>query len=290
MKSFQPNEQECSLSLRGIPHSIFESISLMISTYEVVSMNRSATVGPYRARSFGIDGWFLDSIAGTLDSIRHALSRGHVADAYGLLRSIIERAWIHAYLLDRCNSYEVDPQIDVTSPEAFADFFLELIGTEEWFDRAIEDWVAGRKSLPTLREIRPSLQVSQNMQELNALFPASADKEVSDRCNDHLHINFAKHLRAHYDHPNGELVLAADQLEKDVCYVVTKHLTQLFFFQQPYMSSSDYIDALDIGVEPAEDSQYWVASGIQEFFDKLVSPIRRDIVVFLQKHTLMHLE
>lgn len=290
MTSFPSDDGEQVFSLHGQDHSVFETIALMISTYEVVSMTAFSTLGQYRSRAHGIDSWFLDSISGTLDSIRLCLSRGHISDAYGLLRSVVERTWLHTYLLDRSCQDDMMVQIETDSPEAFSESLVKHFGTEDWYDRAIEDWIAGRKPLPALREIRPSLQMSQHLVDLNALFPSNEDKEISDRCNDHLHVNFAKFLFSHYDgYRLDKLVPACNQIEIDLKFVISKHLTHLFFFRQSYMASDDYVGSLDCGLEPEEGSQYWVAPVVQEFYDKLVSPKSPGIVDFLRAQTSMEI-
>lgn len=55
------------------------------------------------------------------------------------------------------------------------------------------------------------------------------------------------------------------------------------------MMSSDYIDCLDMGIQPEEDSQYWVANFIQEIFDKVIKTKRYDIAEEIKRHTTMQL-
>jgi hypothetical protein len=56
-----------------------------------------------------------------------------------------------------------------------------------------------------------------------------------------------------------------------------------------YMMSTDYIDALDLGMQPEEDSQYWVAPYVKDVFEKYIDTIRPDIAEFLKNHTMMEL-
>ena len=56
------------------------------------------------------------------------------------------------------------------------------------------------------------------------------------------------------------------------------------------MMSTDYIDNLDMGMTPEEDSQYWVAPFIQEIFDKWIKPKRKDIADEIKSKSLMKLE
>ena len=55
------------------------------------------------------------------------------------------------------------------------------------------------------------------------------------------------------------------------------------------MGSSDYVDALDCGVEPEPDSQYWVAPFVQSIFDEVISKYRPDIAQTIKQNTSMML-
>jgi hypothetical protein len=56
------------------------------------------------------------------------------------------------------------------------------------------------------------------------------------------------------------------------------------------MSSSDYIDVLECGMAPEENSQYFVAPYIQKFFDNIIKLNRRDIAEIIKDHTCMLLK
>lgn len=56
-----------------------------------------------------------------------------------------------------------------------------------------------------------------------------------------------------------------------------------------YMMSSDYTDALDAGMPPETDSQYWVAPFIQEIFSDVLETKRPDVASLIKKKTSMHL-
>ena len=54
--------------------------------------------------------------------------------------------------------------------------------------------------------------------------------------------------------------------------------------------SSDYIDYLEAGMKPKEDSQYWVAPFIQEIFSDVIDKKRPDIATELKNNSEMQLE
>ncbi len=56
-----------------------------------------------------------------------------------------------------------------------------------------------------------------------------------------------------------------------------------------YMVSSDYLDHLNLGMSPPENSQYWVAPFIQEMANEVLLKERPDILELLKRLTNMEL-
>ena len=54
------------------------------------------------------------------------------------------------------------------------------------------------------------------------------------------------------------------------------------------MMSSDYVDALDLGFQPEEGSQYWVAGYVSDVFEKYIVT-RPEIAEYMRKHSGMNL-
>ncbi len=81
-----------------------------------------------------------------------------------------------------------------------------------------------------------------------------------------------------------------DKFLKDLENIVIFHLSYLFYIKEHYMMSSDYVDSLDIGITPEPDSQYFVASFVQEIFDDLITKNRADLSAEIKKKTVMRLK
>jgi hypothetical protein len=64
------------------------------------------------------------------------------------------------------------------------------------------------------------------------------------------------------------------------------HISYLFYLNDHYMMSSDYVDYLDMGMQPVEGSQYYVAPFIQEIFDELLKRNRPDIAKVIKKTSM----
>jgi hypothetical protein len=52
------------------------------------------------------------------------------------------------------------------------------------------------------------------------------------------------------------------------------------------ISSTDYIDHLDCNMEPPKDSQYFVASFVQDFIDKKVATLHPELKQYLKDNNI----
>ncbi len=80
-----------------------------------------------------------------------------------------------------------------------------------------------------------------------------------------------------------------EQFSIDIKDLFVLHISYLFYLNDHYLSSSDYVDYLDMGMQPPEDSQYYVAPFIQEIFDDILKINRPDIAREIKEHTSMGL-
>jgi len=80
-----------------------------------------------------------------------------------------------------------------------------------------------------------------------------------------------------------------ERFAEDARDIFVLHLGYIFFLNDHYMMSSDYLDALDCSVEPEENSQYWVAPFIQDIFNEVVTPRRPDITATIKANSAMQL-
>lgn len=76
---------------------------------------------------------------------------------------------------------------------------------------------------------------------------------------------------------------------KDIEAIFIQHFAYVFYLNEHYMMSSDYRDYLDMEMEPEEGSQYWVATFVQEVFDKIIKQKRYDIAKEIKENTTMQL-
>lgn len=111
------------------------------------------------------------------------------------------------------------------------------------------------------------------------------------RCNDNAHYNFYKNVLLNNDkieNPGREKAMS--NLSEDITQLIIYHLSYLFYINKHYMMSSDYRDYLDVGETPPKDSEYWVATFIQNIFNDQIKTFRPDVAKLIREKTTMHLE
>ena len=78
-----------------------------------------------------------------------------------------------------------------------------------------------------------------------------------------------------------------NRFSKDLENIFVFHLSYLFYLNDHYMMSSDYVDSLESGLTPEEGSQYYVAPFIQEIFDSVIKKSRMDLAIEIKTKTSM---
>lgn len=251
-------------------HCVFSELRRYIGFYDKLSMSvfPFATIGTKFICN--IDTYVYSSMQGTLESMTTILLAGRINDAYALMRKYYDSAVINVYsnlyLHDNCN-------------------------IENFIVDKINNWLHGKEKLPEYRVMSKYIKESKVVKPINdVLYMDERYKRLRDRCNDHTHYNFYRHVMLndndiHIDNRGWWL----DRFSEDVKDLFILHLGYIFFLNGHYMMSSDYMDALECHVQPEEDSQYWVAPFIQEIFDDIITPRRPDVTAAIKTNSVMQL-
>lgn len=251
-------------------HHVFSELQQYIMFYRRFSrsMFMFATMGTTAISN--IDTYVYSSMQGTIESMRTILLTGRINDAYALLRkyydSVIINIYSNLYLKDNFN-------------------------IEHFIVSKINNWLQGKEKLPEYRVMSQYIKSSKLLQPISDVFGVDDRyKRLRARCNDHTHYNFY-----HYAMLNdNEIYLKdrkiwLDRFSKDVRDIFIFHLGNIFFLNDHYLMSSDYLDALECDMQPEDGSQFWVAPFIQEVFDEIITQKRPDVVVVIKAHSAMHI-
>lgn len=252
-------------------HKVFSKLDEIIDFYKRFSFSIFGFMTLGTKSSGNIDSYLYSSVQGTLDSIKIILQNGRINDSYALLRKYYDSSIINIY----SNLYLND------------NFSLENFVVEK-----IDNWLSGREQLPEYRVMSKYIRESEKLKEINDLLHKDERyREIRNRCNDHTHYNFYKNVLLNVNEiylKNRVNIL--NVFSKDLEQIFILHLSYLFYLNDHYMMSSDYIDSLDLGLTPEEGSQYYVASFIQNTFDNFIKKNRPDIAETIKSQTEMKLE
>lgn len=157
--------------------------------------------------------------------------------------------------------------------------------------KKIDKWLKGEERLPGFKEMNELIEKCEDLKSINRIFSKdNRYKHIRDRCNDHIHSNYFQYMQLNSKINVQNAKVYIEMINNDLLDLLVLHFGYLFTLNGHYMASSDYIDCLDLNIEPEEDSQYWVAPFIQEFFNKYIKIRRPDISKEILDNTCMDLE
>ena len=252
-------------------HKIFTLLDSIIEFYNAVYMQGpDFLTNGVLSNLLNIDKVVCGSLAGTLDSVRVVLKQGRINDAYALLRKyhdgIITVIYINVYIVE---NYSID------------NFVIEKI----------QNWVKNNQILPSSKKMLNAIRNHKPLEGLEKLFDFDGQYyQIRRLLNGNTHYN-----KLYYLWLNNNMIYIPNRTkELDQLYFCTLHLfifhfAYMYSLNPHYMVSTDYIDALDLGMQPEEDSQYWVAPYVKAVFEKYIATKRPDIAQYMKNHTMMEL-
>lgn len=251
-------------------HKVFDQLEYYCDFYNSLSFLVSHWVTRGTTALINLDTYIYSSIKGTLDSIKHISSKGRINDAYALLRKYYDSTIINIYT----NLY-------------INDHFNQ----GNYIVAQIEDWKKGNKKIPEFGSMIKYIVNSQRLKPItNLLVQGNKYQDIRNRCNDHTHYNFYNNLLLNDNQIyNPNRIKYLDTLHEDIEALFIQHFSYIFFINDHYMMSTDYMDCLDCGSTPEENSQYWVANFIQKAFDEVIKKKRPDLADVIRKNTQMQL-
>lgn len=252
-------------------HKVFKLLDTLIEFYNAVYM-----LGPdfitngVMSGLLNIDHVVCGSLAGTLDSVKVVLKHGRVNDAYSLVRKyhdgIIAGTYINVYIAEK---YSLD------------NFVVEMI----------QKWVNNKQKLPSSEKMLDVIRKYQPLEELEKLFDFDGlYYRIRRLSNGNTHYNKLYYLWLNNNmiyNPNR--VKELDNIHTCILHLFILHFAYMYSLNPEYMMSSDYVDALDLGMKPEEGSQYWVATYVSKVFEEIVLPKRPDIAEYMRNNTEMQL-
>jgi hypothetical protein len=251
-------------------HKVFKQLAELTEFYSSLAISTMRFISQGTKAWLNMDTYVFSSIEGTIESIRDILLKGRINDSYALLRKYYDSTVINVY----SNLYLKDH-----------------FNHKNFVVSQIDNWRNGTETIPEYRVISKYIKESEQLKPITLLLHQDKKyKSIRDRCNNHTHYNFYHNILSNDNqiYFPGRMKLL-DAFSADLDNIFIQHFAYLFYLNDHYMMSEDYIDSLDIGMTPEEGSQYEVAPFIQEMFTNVVNAKRPDIGNVLKKNTEMRL-
>jgi hypothetical protein len=248
---------------------------------------------------YTLDTTLIDSSTQTLRSIKLCCSIGSFSDANILIRKLRDDLVQYVYILNMIilqkPFYEKDLRgLTTDSPENFAGSILKLRLNNNSADdeKAVSAWFSNTVSdLP--RPIKRKLEFENYMTVLKQNHKIT---QVLNEYNLQEYWEFLRKKLNDYVHNNGKQFSVQNNLKathkslgthlKNISirasYISSFFIVALLMVESSLISSTDYIDHVDCGLEPPEDSQYSVASFIQDFIDTKVAKLHPRLKQYLK--------
>lgn len=226
----------------------------------------------HKNKVFIMQSGILDSTYSTLLSIRQLVEIGHFSDVNVLMRKLRDDLFLFLYLLEVVNRYR--------------------LGHETVHERNAFKWMENKLENLTISDILIYLIKNESINK--AIIKHNLRKawdNIGKNLNNFVHGNgimYAQLNYANYDYKTIEKIF--NDITFKLSYIVSVFVVLLILIKPSLISSSDYVDALELGIQPARDSQYNIAPFIQEFIDNYVIKLHPDIKNFLKDRVYMRFD
>lgn len=272
MTDFQNSKQFSQINEKEyINHSVFVNLNKIINFYDLFSFSVFGFLTHGVRGLTGVDTYMLSSIQGTVESMKLLLENGRINDSYTLLRKYHDPVIISIY----------------TNLFLKYKFSFENPVVEE-----IDGWLNGNKKLPRYDAMIKYIEKSEELGNIyKSLNENNCFSDLRQICNDNTHYN-SHNVAMHNDNQIylKNRVNLLDSFDAGLIKIFILHVSCLFSLSDHYMMSSDYRDAMDIHVEPEENSQYFVAPFIQDIFNCYIKKYAEDVAFIIKSKSSMQIE
>ncbi len=255
---------------------IFATIDELIEFYQFLSGSDNSTTIMVAKGPVNYNYEIYLSMANTLDSIKQLLKLGRLSDSLTLIRKYNDAVILHIYTLTCCEKEE----------NGFLNENFSL------YNNVINEWVNGRKVLIEKKKEEDKEQaylaaIKEWNKELFGLLINNKSKLVYGNLrsieNDNVHHNNWNAFRINDPHIRDfplslSLLTEANDAIKLVFII---HFSYLILTKSTAMYSCDYIDALEEGMIPDENTRDCAASIIREMFEKYIEKHSKELADYL---------
>lgn len=232
---------------------------------------------------FSVNSNIYSSMQGTIESIKILTYAGRLNDAFALVRKYEDAVYVDLYTNILV---EKDEQKIISSEEDIKNI---------WDNSIVRKWTLQKKKLWKISDLNTIQAKIKKVDSTLGNLLEETEKESKNReqCNNNVHYNSWKNFAINdycYLKRSGEGIRLLNELYGIILKIFVIHFSYTYIQKFPIFGSSDYVDCLELDIEPEKDSQYWVASIVQDVFDKYIKTEYKEVANYLINKGLMNLE
>jgi hypothetical protein len=271
-------------SYNNFDASMEELIEFFDSLESLIS-GRSLTVFLDFGKTYLFDTQLLLSGKYTLISIKQCCENGVISDANTLIRKFRDDIFFYLYVLevgnnqviyfDETRKHEVEGQ-KKKKQESFV---------IKWFKDELSNFDFSKNIIQYLKTNADVCEVIEKY-KLEEIW-----KKINKNLNNYVHNNGASYCSMNFrDYRFEEIEDTLKSIVFKIDYISTIFVMLFILIKPHYIMASDYIDYRDVGMEPPDDSQYWVAPFIQSFIDEHIAHYNKAYKLFLKDKVSMDIK
>lgn len=236
----------------------------------------------------------LYSAQSTLISVDLCMGAGHFSDAFCLLRKLRDDIMQYLFIINfNKNSKEKEGQdAENITNDSFIENIISLYNNYlKQFSiskegQAIKAWILNdldRKSRKVFgaSKYKKTLVDDENIKFMHNTYLESMWTKTDRILNDYVHSNGLKYLQDNYFVMDKEAI--RNQVINVSKYIFSLFISYLSIIDARALSSSDYLDSLEMGEQPIEGSQYYVMPIITDYMKR---NFPSDLVEYIDSHNI----
>lgn len=278
------------LGIKYYKHKIFELLEDLYDFYGFIASSSCDTAdGLMITGRFSVGYHIYSSIQGTIESIKILIYAGRLNDVFALSRKYDDAILTALYitkLIKQGESKIIETEEDLNS-------ILTNSLVREWSNKGKPLYWQCDKPKKEIKNIDKYIWILLGFQTNNSSSCKEKEKSQRQKCNDNVHYNsLSVFTNNDYEtlQQNNKGLILLDQLYDVLLQSFAMHFSYLYIMKPYIYGSNDYISSLEDGIQPEEGSERWVASIVQDVFDKYIKAEYKEAANYLIKMNLMELK
>jgi arsenate reductase-like glutaredoxin family protein len=193
-----------------------------------------------------------------------------LGDAHTLTRKYRDDLFLYLYFIE-CESYQ---------GEKGSKFPAHSKNVFKWFNNSLIDLHISE----IIKFISKNAEIGDLLCKFNL---KSTWEQIGKDLNNYVHTNGIKYARLNFIEDKGLLTEELKKMNAILCSITAMAVAIIILIKPQFISSTDYMDALETGNIPEEGSQYNVAPFVTDFLKKYVDNFNTGIVDFLKNSVFM---